>query len=70
VGGNPEIVSEDCGFIVPPRDPHRLAEKLLLVLKDQQLRGRLEEASRKRALSHFDWDVITKEWVRSYEALG
>lgn len=70
VGGNPEIVSEDCGFIVPPRDPHRLAEKLLLVLKDQQLRGRLEEASRERALSHFDWDVITKEWVRSYEALG
>ncbi|MDD5317272.1 MAG: glycosyltransferase family 4 protein [Candidatus ainarchaeum sp.] len=68
-GGNPEIVSADCGFIVPARDPAALKEKLFLVLSEDALRRKLSSASRRRAQEKFDWDIIAREWDKSYKAL-
>ena len=69
VGGNPEIVSQECGFIVPPRDSHALAEKVMLLLSDDNLRKACERASRERATRLFDWDVIARAWDESYRAV-
>lgn len=68
-GGNPEIVSPECGHIVPPGDPESMAASLIEVLTDADLRRSMGQASRRRAESMFDWDVIAREWDRSYRAL-
>ncbi len=69
IGGSPEIVSKDCGFIVPLRDPTALCEKMEGLLNDDALRRKLGAASRKRAVEKFDWSIIAKEWDLSYRQL-
>jgi len=68
-GGNPEIVSKDCGFIVPPSDSRALLEKMELLLGDEKLKKKLGAAARKRAVENFDWDIIAAGWDKSYKAL-
>jgi phosphatidylinositol alpha-1,6-mannosyltransferase len=68
-GGNPEIVSEDCGRIVPKRQPEALSEKLIEVLTDDGLRRSMALAARARAESRFDWDVIARAWNDSYASV-
>jgi len=69
VGGNREIVSDDCGRIIEPRDPAALERTLLLLLRDDALRKALGAASRRRAVEKFDWSIIARDWDRSYKAL-
>lgn len=68
-GGNPEIVSPECGRIVPPREPEALAAGLTELLTDANLRRSMGQCARSRAAEMFDWDVITKDWDRTYRAL-
>ncbi len=68
-GGNPEIVTPECGHIIPAREPEAMAERLLELLSDQNLRRSMGQASRQRAETLFDWDVIAREWDRTYRAL-
>ncbi len=69
IGGIPEIVSGDVGMLVPPRDHLAMADRLLKLLTDDQPRRTMGVSARKRAVEMFDWSVIAKEWVRSYQAL-
>lgn len=68
-GGNPEIVAPECGHIVPAREPGAMAERLIELLSDQDLRCSMGQASRQRAEALFDWDVIARDWDRTYRAL-
>ena len=55
VGGVPELVEEGkTGFLVPPQAPDALAGAILRLAKDPELRRRMGEAARKRALERFD----------------
>lgn len=50
VGGIPDAVTNDVdGLLVPPGDPARLAAALQRLTEDDELRGRLGTAARKRA---------------------
>ncbi|MDD1770794.1 MAG: glycosyltransferase family 4 protein [Methanomassiliicoccales archaeon] len=69
VGGIPEIVSGGVGLLVPPRDHIVMANALVRLLTDDELRRGMESAARSRAVEMFDWSVITREWIRSYQAL-
>jgi len=68
-GGNPEIVSPECGFIVPPGDAEAMAMRLVEVLTDAGLQRSMGQAARRRAEERFDWDVIARAWDASYRAL-
>jgi glycosyltransferase involved in cell wall biosynthesis len=55
VGGTPEVVADGAnGLLVPPRDPAALADGLLRLLGDPELRARMGAAARSRAL---DFDI-------------
>jgi glycosyltransferase involved in cell wall biosynthesis len=46
VGGLPEMVDRDkSGFIVPPRDPKALADAIIKILKDDELRANMKKRS-------------------------
>jgi len=66
VGGTPEAVVEGVtGFLVPPRDPHLMAERLQKLLSDKSLRRRMSDASRDRAARLF----TSARMARDHEAL-
>jgi glycosyltransferase involved in cell wall biosynthesis len=56
VGGIPEAVRHgETGFVVPPRDPRRLAEAVIDVLANPALAKSRGEAGRASAKDHFHW---------------
>jgi glycosyltransferase involved in cell wall biosynthesis len=55
VGAIAEIVVEgETGFVIPPDDPHALAQILLRLVENPDLRFRLGQAGRRHAEAHFD----------------
>ena len=55
VGGIPEVVGEESGFLVPARDVAGLARALAELLKDKNLRARLARSARCRVEERFTW---------------
>src|SRR5947209_6259792 len=56
-GALPEVVgpSGESAMTVPPRDPGALAQQLIDVLNDDELKARLGAAGRRRVLDRFTW---------------
>lgn len=57
------------GFLVPPQNPQKLAESILKLLNDSDLREKMGKNSRDRSLKYFEWDVICKKIEKVYETL-
>ena len=70
-GALPEVVGEDgvSGLLVPPGDPDALAAGLLRAFGDAELRARIGEAGRMRALDRFTWRATALGTVENYRAL-
>jgi glycosyltransferase involved in cell wall biosynthesis len=70
-GALPEVVgtSGESGLLVPPGDPDALATMLLRALGDPELRARVGEAGRARALDKFTWRATALGTVENYRAL-
>ena len=69
-GGIPEVMADgETGFLVPPRDHHAMAEKLILLLKDDTLRTRMGEAALARARSRFTVEQMVLGTAAVYEKL-
>jgi phosphatidylinositol alpha-1,6-mannosyltransferase len=68
-GGAAEAVEDGVtGYVVDrPHDVHAVAERLRTLLADENRRRLMGEASRKRAVDHFTYDVLAR---RLGEALG
>lgn len=68
VGGVPEVLADrETGFLVPPRDPRAMAEKIVTLLKDQTLRERFGRAGLARARQHFTVERMVGETLAVYE---
>lgn len=57
------------GFLVPPRDHRALAEKIALLLGDEELRAKMGSAARQKALAEFDIDRITDQQIDVYRGV-
>jgi glycosyltransferase involved in cell wall biosynthesis len=70
IGSLPEVVIDGkTGFVIPPRDPERLAEKIVRLAKDPELRRRMGQESRQRFLTHFSSAVYKKRVGQILEEL-
>lgn len=58
------------GILVPPRDPHALAEAIADFAADPALRARMGAASREIAVNEFDQDRIIGQYLAVYRRLG
>jgi len=68
VGGIPEVVEDGVtGFLIPPRNPKALVEKIEMVLADPALRTRLGTAARAKIEKHHSLDAMGERLLALYE---
>jgi glycogen(starch) synthase len=68
VGGIPEIVEhEKTGLLVDATQPSQLAQAMITLLRNDDLRHRLGEAGRRRVESSFNVDRMARQSVQLYE---
>lgn len=67
VGGIPEIlVDNENGFVIEPRDPTQLTQKVLTLLQDPKLAKEMGDRGRKLIEEKFDWRLITAQVIDLY----
>ena len=67
ITGLPEIIHEgENGFLVQPKNPVEITQKLILLLSDDEQRKRLSENSRVRA-KDYTWDEVLDNLEEVYK---
>jgi len=70
-GGTMEtVVDGETGFLVPPKSPAALADKLALLASNQELRHQMGVAGRRRAERELDGRLMAARFARIYEELA
>jgi len=70
VGGNAEAVVEgETGFIVPPRNADALADRILLLLGDEEVSRRMGDAGRRRIEKLFSVDRMISDTEALYDRI-
>jgi glycosyltransferase involved in cell wall biosynthesis len=66
VGGIPEIMTEGCGVLVPPRDTLALSQAVNQLIADQGLRDTLANTAYLRVIESLTWDKIAQQTENAY----
>lgn len=70
IRGCREVVRDGVeGILVPPRDPARLTDALILLLRDRELRERMGGAALRRARERFDEQAVADRVLCHYRQL-
>lgn len=68
VGGIPEtLAGGECGILIPPNDSDALADALLRLIAQPELRQRMGAAGRARAVEAFSMDAVTEALISWYQ---
>jgi len=69
-GGTCELVTDGCtGFLVPPREPQILADRICQLLDDGDMRRRMGSAGRRRIEEAFSAHRLTTDTLNFYETV-
>ena len=70
VGGNPELVVEgETGYLVPVKDNRTLVDRIVTLLQDKELRGRMGKEGRLRAERKFRMRDVASRYLDIYKGL-
>lgn len=68
VPGCREVVEDGVnGFLVPPKDPHALADALCKLIADEGTREIMGRKSREKVMSEFSLDLVYRESLKLYQ---
>lgn len=68
VGSIPEVVDDgSTGYVVPPNNPKALADAIVRLLKDDELRTKMGKNAFKKAKNELSWDNIARKTISIYE---
>ncbi len=71
VGGIPDLINHGkTGFLVPPRDPHRLADAILGLIKDRETELQFGKNAQARYRAHFTLDKMLASTIHLYDQLA
>lgn len=63
-GMKEQIVDGVTGFLIKPKDIHKLADRLIVLLSNRQLTQKLGRAARERVKKHFTWDIVADAFLK------
>jgi L-malate glycosyltransferase len=67
VGGIPDIISDgENGFLVPEQNPGALADRIIQIFSDAELRQKFRENAYERIAESFTWDKTGKRFSEVY----
>lgn len=67
IGGPKDlIIDEKTGYLVQPGDIRQLAERMIVLLTDNDLAGELGSNARRRIEEEYDWEVIASAYEKVY----
>jgi len=70
-GINDVIIHGENGILVPPRNPKALANAIMLLLEDRDLRRKLGQNARQLMVEKHSWNLVTEKTEEVYnEAIG
>jgi glycosyltransferase involved in cell wall biosynthesis len=69
VDGIVDVVTDDVGVLAPPSDPEQLGAGVLQVLASTEHWREFSRAARVRAVEHYDWDHIARQFVTLYRSI-
>lgn len=68
VGGIPEVVDHgQIGYLVPPGDSRSLAEAIIMLLKNRDLREQMGRKALEKAESELSWRAVAQQTLRVYQ---
>jgi glycosyltransferase involved in cell wall biosynthesis len=68
VGGALEVISDrENGLLVPPGDPEALAEAILEMSQDENLRKRCQSSARQTVEERFSWEAVARRYLDVYQ---
>jgi len=71
VAGIPDIVVHgETGFLASPSELDKLAQYVILLAREPDLRQRMGAAGRKRALAEFDVNVMVERYTRMFREVA
>jgi N-acetyl-alpha-D-glucosaminyl L-malate synthase BshA len=70
VGGLPEVIEEGRnGFLVEPKNPKQIAEKILLLLENNKLRENISKNNIRKAMS-YSWQNVVQQLENVYRKIS
>ncbi|MGH3017468.1 MAG: glycosyltransferase family 4 protein [Gaiellaceae bacterium] len=66
IDGYRDVMTDETGLLVPPGEPAALAEAVVTLLEDEQLRRRLGTAARVVAVERYSWSSIAERLAEVY----
>ncbi|BAZ98381.1 D-inositol 3-phosphate glycosyltransferase [Methanothermobacter sp. EMTCatA1] len=70
IGGIPDIIkNEETGLLVPPRNPHALAETIVYLLNDKKLRERMSSKGERIIEEEYSWNKVARMTEEVYTDL-
>ena len=70
VGGIHELIkNNETGLLVPPNDPHKLAESINKLLENKQNANQLAQSGYEFVNNNMTWDVMLPKYIEFYENL-
>lgn len=70
VGGIPEIITDgQDGFIVPPKHPEVIAEAILPLVRDSNLRSKIGAKAREKVLKYYTSDKVVNSYLKIFKSI-
>lgn len=70
VGSIPEVVDDGVtGYVVPPKDSNSLAEAIIKILSNENLRNKMGENAYVKMKKELSWDVIAEKTIQVYQSI-
>ena len=67
VGGVPELIDPGVGVLVPPKAPEMLARAITSIVSDPEMRNKMGQSGRQRALERFTQERMVAATEKLYE---
>ena len=68
-GNKDAVVDGKTGFLIAPKKPEGLAEKIKILLKKGDLREKMGKQGRERVEKYFTWENVARQTLDVYEKI-